>query len=412
MKRQLTDTAVRNATHKPDGKAYKLTDGGGMYLFVGRSAKSWRYNYSFGGKRNTYTIGTYPEISLKEARRLHEEARERLAHGIDPNIHKLVMKAAQGKADDCFEVVAREWFVKFSEGKGWSDDYKHRVIHGLEKDVFPWLGKRRMVDIEPPEVLQVLRKIDSRKVGETRDRAKQLISRVFCYAVAHGKAQRDPVADLRGAFPTRQVKHFAAVTEPKEAGELMRAIYGYDGDFVTCCALRLLPLVFTRPGELRKASWAEFDLDAARWNIPAERMKKRRPHSVPLSRQAVAILRDLYPLTGHRPYIFPGVRSPRSSCMSENTVNAALRKLGYSSEEMTGHGFRSMASSLLHELGFDSRVIETQLAHKDSNEIRGIYNRSEYWGDRVAMMQAWADYLDGLRNGAQILPFRKADSRA
>lgn len=404
MKRSLTDTACRNAKPTEDGKPKKYTDGGGLYLLVSSTGKYWRYNYRFNGKRKTLAIGLYPDISLKDARGLHEDARQLLAKGVDPSNHKRVEKITHAaREENTFEAVALEWYGRFSVN--WSDTHKERVISRFRDDVFPWIGKRPIAEIDPPEILLLLRRIESRGALYTAHKVKQFCGQVFRYAVSTGRAVRDPTPDLKGALPPTQSESFATITDPVQVGELMRAMHGYSGDFVTCCALKLLPLVFVRPGNLRAAEWSEFNLDAGVWEIPADKMKGRRPHRIPLAPQAVAILQDLYPLTGRWRYVFPGIRSKQRP-MSENTVNAALRRLGYTTDDMTGHGFRHMASTLLHEMGFDSRVVETQLAHRDGNEVRGIYNRAEYWGDRVAMMQAWADYLDSLRMGAAIIPIK------
>ncbi|OQX04485.1 MAG: integrase [Thiothrix lacustris] len=411
MKRSLTDTACRNAKPTPEGKPQKHTDGGGLYLLVSATAKYWRYDYRFNTKRKTLAIGVYPDISLKDARCLHEDARQLLAKDIDPSTHKQVEKITHAaRAGDSFETVALEWYGRFSVN--WSETHKDRILSRFKDDVFPWIGKRSIGEITPPELLVLLRRIESRGATYTAHKVKQFCGQVFRYAVATGRAIRDPTPDLKGALPPTKSKNFATIIDPPQVGELMRAIYGYSGDFVTCCALRLLPLVFVRPGNLRAAEWSEFDLVAGVWEIPAGKMKGRRIHRVPLSRQAVTILQDLYPLTGRWRYVFPSIRNPRDRCMSENTINASLRRMGYTSDDMTGHGFRSMASTLLHELGFDSRVIEVQLAHQDSNEVRGIYNRSEYWKERTALVQRWADYLDTLREGAQVIPFKTAAKQA
>jgi integrase len=291
-----------------------------------------------------------------------------------------------------------------------------RILKRLEKDLFPWLGKRPIVEIKAPELLAVLRRIESRGAQETAHRAMQNCGQVFRYAVATGRAEHDPTGALRGALPAPKEKHHASIIEPKRIGELLRAIDAYEGFFATKCALRLAPLVFVRPGELRKAQWREFDLDKSEWRIPAERMKMREQHIVPLSRQAAAILRDLEPLTNRaipsKPdapcYVFPGGRS-RERPMSENAILAALRRMGYAKDEMTGHGFRSMASTLLHEQGWNHQVIERQLAHAERNAVSAAYNFAEHLPERRKMMQAWADYLDGLKASAEVIPiFKKA----
>jgi len=290
--------------------------------------------------------------------------------------------------------VAREWFERYS--KKWAASHGDRIIRRLERDIFPWIGHRPVGEISAPDLLMVLRRIENRGAIETSHRALQNCSRVFRYSVATGRAERDPSGDLRGALTPVREKHHASITEPKGVGELMRAIEGYQGSVITKCALRLAPLVFVRPGELRRAEWEEFDLEGGEWRIPASRMKAREKHIVPLSRQAVAILRELHAATGDNRFLFPGARTNGRS-MSENTVNAALRRLGYSREEMTGHGFRSMASTLLNEQGWNRDAIERQLAHGERNSVRAAYNFAEHLPERRRMMQAWADYLDQLR---------------
>ncbi len=299
------------------------------------------------------------------------------------------------------EAVAREWHAKYA--RLWVPSHAEKIIMRLERDVFPWLGARSVGEVTAPEVLAVLRRIESRGAIDIAHRVHQNIGRIFHYAIATGRAERNPATDIRGALPPAKEKHHAAITEPKAVGELLRAIDGYQGSFVTQCALRLAPLLFVRPGELRKAEWSEIDLEAAEWHIPAERMKMRAVHIVPLSRQALAVLHELRPLTSSGHYVFPGLRTPTRP-MSENTVNAALRRLGYGKDEMTGHGFQSMASTLLNEQGWHRDAIERQLAHGERDAVRAAYNYAEHLPERRRMMQAWADYLDGLKNGAEVVP--------
>lgn len=408
----LTDTAIRRA--KPQAKAVKLFDGGGLYLEVNPAGgKWWRWKYRFGGKENRLSLGVYPDVSLKAAREKRDTARQQLAAGIDPGQARRAEKLAQAGAES-FEAIAREWHAKFSPG--WVASHGDRILKRLEKNLFPWIGKRLIAEIKAPELLAVLRRIESRGALETAHRAMQNCGQVFRYAVATGRAERDPTGDLRGALPAPKEKHHASIIEPKRIGELLRAIDTYEGFFATKCALRLAPLVFVRPGELRKAQWREFDLDKGEWRIPAERMKMREQHIVPLSRQATAILRELEPLTNKaipsKPdapcYVFPGGRS-RERPMSENAILAALRRMGYAKDEMTGHGFRSMASTLLHEQGWNHQVIERQLAHAERNAVSAAYNFAEHLPERRKMMQAWADYLDGLKASAEVIPiFKKA----
>lgn len=389
----LTDTAIRNA--KPADKPVKMFDEGGLFLLLSTTGgKWWRFKYRFGGKEKLLSLGTYPEVSLKEARERRDIARKQIAADVDPGEHRKAHKAAkQGRAANSFEVVAREWFAKYSPN--WVASHSSKIIRRLEKDIFPWLGGRPIAEIAAPELLNALRRIESRGALETAHRALQNCGQVFRYAVATGRAERDPSGDLRGALPPTRQKHHASITDPKAIGGLLRAIEGYQGSFVTKCALCLAPLFFVRPGELRKAEWSEFNFETAEWRIPASRMKMREQHIVPLSRQALTTLRDLQPLTGSGRYVFPGART-NGRPMSENTVNAALRRLNYSSDQMTGHGFRSMASTLLNEQGWNRDAIERQLAHAERDNVRAAYNYAEHLAERKRMMQSWADYLESL----------------
>ena len=402
----LTATSIKNA--RTVDKPLKLFDGGGLYLLVNpNGARWWRFKYRYLGKEKLLSFGTYPDVSLKDARDRRDEARKQLAADIDPGEHRKAMKSTLAvRSENSFEIVAREWFAKYSPI--WAAGHSDKIIRRLERDIFPWLGGRPIAELTAPELLAALRRIESRGAIETAHRAQQNCSQVFRYAVATGRAERDPTADLRGALTSVKERHHASITDPMRVGELMRAIDGYRGSLVTKCALRLAPLVFVRPGELRKAEWIEFDLDGAEWRIPAARMKAREQHIVPLAKQAVAILRELHGLTGEKQHVFPGVRT-NGRAMSENTVNAALRRLGYAKDEMTGHGFRSMASTLLNEQGWHRDAIERQLAHAERNNVRAAYNFAEHLPERRKMMQAWADYLDKLALGAKVLPgrFRK-----
>ncbi len=406
----LNDRVLRS--FKPKERVYRHADGGGLYVEVTPAGGLWwRWKYRFGGKEKRLSFGVYPDTSLKAARQQREAARQKLAAGIDPGEARKAGKLAQAGAES-FEAIAREWHAKFTPT--WEASGADRIIRRFERDVFPWLGKRPIAELRAPELLAVLRRIESRGIQETAHRVKQNCGQVFRYAVATGRAERDPTGDLRGALPPTKSKHHASIVEPKGVGQLLRAIDGYEGHFVTKCALRLAPLVFVRPGELRKAEWSEIDLDKAEWRIPAKRMKMREQHIVPLSRQAVAILRELEPLTNRgidaKPdaprYLFPGARS-RERPMSENAVLAALRRMGYTKEEMTGHGFRSVASTLLHEQGWNHQAIERQLAHAERNAVSAAYNFAEHLPERRRMMQAWADYLDGLKAGAKVIPLFK-----
>ena len=397
----LTDVLIRNS--KPKDKAFKLSDGGGLYLLLNlNGSRWWRFDYRFDGKRKTLSMGVYPETSLREARERRDEAKKKIESGIDPS-HARKAKKESDSGADTFETIAREWFEKFSPT--WSPSHGDRIIRRLERDIFPWLGKRSIKDIKAPELLAVLRRIEARGAVETAHRASQNCGQVFRYAVATGRTEGDPSGDLRGAIPPTTTKHHASITDPKEIGGLLRAIDSYEGGLVVRCALKLAPLVFVRPGELRRAEWSEIDFEKMEWRIPAEKMKMREQHIVPLSRQALGILRELQPLTGEGKYLFP---SPRSwdRPMSENAVLAALRRMGYSGDQMTGHGFRSMASTILNEQGWNRDAIERQLAHAERDEIRAAYNYAQHLPERRKMMQAWADYLDELRTDGQILPFK------
>ncbi|MDA8349014.1 MAG: tyrosine-type recombinase/integrase [Pseudomonadota bacterium] len=391
----ITHVAIVNA--KPREKPYRLFDGRGLYLEVSPSGgRWWRFKYRFNGKEKRLSLGVYPDVSLKEAREHLDDVRRKLKDGIDP-AEERKSKGATSEAPppgDTFETVAREWFAKHSPA--WAPGHGDKIIRRLELNIFPWLGAKPIPDIKPLELLGVVQRIEQRGANETAHRALQNCGRVFRYAVATGRAERDITRDLLGALAPVVERHHASIVEPKAVGALLRAIDGYDGSLVVRCALRLAPLVFVRPGELRMAEWDEFNLEEGEWRIPATRMKMRTPHFVPLSSQAVEILRELRPLTGDKRFVFPGERS-RDRPMSNNTVNAALRRLGYSSDQMTGHGFRSMASTLLNEQGWHPDAIERQLAHQEPNEIRAAYNYAKHLPERRKMMQAWADYLYRLR---------------
>lgn len=402
----LTNTAIINA--KPADKLFRIHDEKGLYLeVVPAGGKWWRFKYRFNGKENRMSLGTYPDTTLKEAREKRDNARKQLSNGIDPNEHRKAAKASRAnEGDNGFEVIAREWFEK--RCIGWVSSYSDKVIRSLERDLFPWLGKRPVADVSAPELLKIMRRIEGRGAVETAHRAMQKCSQVFRYAIATGRATHDPTTGLRGALPPSKVKHHASITDPKAVGALLRAIKGYDGTLITKCALQLAPLTIVRPGELRKAEWSEFNLVGAEWRIPAERMKMREQHIVPLSTQALSVLRELQPLTGNGKFVFPGART-NGRPMSENTVNGALRRLGYSKDEMTGHGFRSMASTLLNEQGWNRDAIERQLAHAERDTVRAAYNYAEHLPERRNMMQSWANYLDELEQDAQVFngPFNK-----
>lgn len=403
----LTDLKVRNA--KPsEEKTRKLADGGGLSLWVQpNGSKLWRFRYSFGGKEQSLSIGAYPGVTLARARELADEARKTLARGERPlspkQATKAVEAARQFAAEGTFEYVAREWHKRKLAAVR-SPGHAARVLRRFEVDVFPWLGSRPVGEIKAPELLEVLRRIESRGAVETAHRALASCGQVFRYAIATGRAERDISSDLRDALTTVTAGHFATITDPKAIGALLRAIEDYRGSFVTKCALRLAPLVFVRPGELRQAEWSEIEFDRAEWRIRAERMKVPRPHLVPLSTQALAVLRELHPLTGSGKYVFPSARTDTRP-MSDNAVLSALRRMGYEKTEMTGHGFRSMASTLLNEQGWNPDAIERQLAHDERDSVRAAYNFAEHLPERRRMMQSWADYLDQLKRGADVIEF-------
>jgi integrase len=396
----LTDTVIRNT--KPREKPYKLADAGGLYMLVNPNGSHWwRLKYRVEGREKLISLGVYPDVTLKDARERRDAARRLIANGIDPGAKRKAEKSAHA---DTFEAVAHEWFAKFSTD--WAPTHADKVLRRLELYVFPWLGARAIRGITAPDVLTCLRRVEARGTLETAHRTHQHCGQVFRYAVATGRAERDPCADLRGALPPATKQHLAGITDVPRVAELLRAIDGYAGTVIARSALRLAPLVFVRPGELRGAEWSEFDLDRAEWRIPKERMKARVQHIVPLSRQVIALLKELQPLTGSGRYLFPSVRSYQRP-MSNNTLNAALRRMGYTTDDMTAHGFRSMASTLLNEQGWSRDAIERQLAHGERDEVRAAYNYAEYLPERRKMMQAWSDYLDGLRAGANVVPIKR-----
>lgn len=401
----LTDRAVRAA--KPETKPRRLWDGGGLYLEVSPAGgKLWRWKYRFGGKEKRLALGCYPDVTLAQAREKRDEARKLLAQGVDPGAAKKAEKAAEAGADS-FEAVAREWYEK--QTTRWKPSHAKTVLQRLEAYVFPYLGHRPIAEVTAPEILQILRRIEDRPAVETAHRMRSVCSQVFRYAIATGRAERDPAADLRGALAPVVSSHHAAILEPKALGELLRAIDGYEGQPTTAWALRLAPLVFVRPGELRHAEWEEMDLDGATWTIPAAKMKaSEHDHIVPLSRQAVAILREAEALTGRGRYVFPGTRTAQRP-ISSMTLAAALRRLGYDGKTVSVHGFRATARTLLDEvLHYRPDWIEHQLAHKVRDPNGRAYNRTAFLAERREMMQRWADYLDELKaDGAKVVPLRK-----
>jgi integrase len=387
---QLSDTRIRNA--KPKDKSYKLFDERGLYLIIDTTGRRhWRLRYYFRGKEKLISLGPYPYVSLKRAREKREEARTLIVEGIDPAAKRKAEKFAEQGVT--FEAVADEWLTL--QTKNLKPDTLSMLRARVRMYLNPYIGSQPIGQITAPELLAALRRTEARGKNETAHRSRAIAGRIFRYAIATGRAERDIAADLKDALAPVKSNGFAAITDPVRAG--MRAIQGYVGHPVTALALRLAPLVFVRPGELRGAEWAEFDLVNAEWRIPGARMKMGEQHIVPLSKQALEIMNELKPLTGNSKYVFPSLLS-RHRPMSENTINAALRRLGYSSEEHTGHGFRSMASTLLNEQGFAPDIIELQLAHTERNKVRAAYNRAQRLGERRKMMQAWADYLDELRD--------------
>jgi integrase len=401
----LTDTAIRTA--KPTAKPQRLFDGGGLYLEVSPAGgKLWRLKYRHGGKEKRLALGAYPDTGLRDARDKRDAARKLLAAGVDPGEQRKAAKAAgDERAANSFEVVAREWHAK--QSATWVELHASRIMLRMENDVFPWLGSRPIADVTAKEVLATVNRIVDRGAVESAHRVLQNCGQVLRYAIATGRAERNPAADLRGALPPVKQSHLAAIIEPNAIGGLLRAMDAYNGSLVTKCALRLAPLVFVRPGELRQAEWAEFDLDAAQWNIPAAKMKMREPHLVPLAPQAVAILRELHALTGRGRYVFPSARSPQRP-MSNNAVLSALRRMGYATDEMSGHGFRAMARTVLDEvLHFRPDYIEHQLAHAVKDPNGRAYNRTAHLPERRKMMAAWADYLDTLKVGGNVVPMTR-----
>ena len=401
----ISDTAIKAAKPRID-KAYKLPDEKGMYVYIHTNgSKYFRLDYRFDGKRKTLALGVYPETTLKEAREKREIARKQIADGIDPSENKKAVKESKAEsASNSFEIVAREWGAK--KVNDW-DDKNNRSKRMLERNVFPWLGNKPITDILPKDILACLRRVEDRGTIETAHRTLQICGQVFRYAVATSRVDRDITPDLRGALPPAKGEHFAAITEPKQAAELLRAIDSYQGSLSAISALKLAPMVFVRPGELRAAEWKHIDFDAREWRYFVTKTKTE--HIVPLSTQAIAILLELHPLTGHGRFIFASERTPRGDrCMSENTLNAALKRLGYGKDVMTAHGFRAMARTILDEvLGFRPDFIEHQLAHAVRDANGRAYNRTSHLAERHKMMQSWSDYLDNLKNGAQVIELKK-----
>lgn len=396
---KLTAITVKQA--KPKEKDYKIFDGGGLFLLVRKDgSKYWRQKYRYAGKEKQLAIGVYPDVSLKEARERHANARRQLRDNIDPSAAKQAQKLSQVEASaNSFEAIGIEWYQKTQHE--WSDNHKTKVEWMLTKNLYPWIGKRPISEITPPELLKTLRRIESRGALETAKRTKQVAGKVFRYAIATGRAERDPSQDLKDALAKPIKKHLAAITEPKKVGTLLLALDGYEGTLPVKTALKLAPILFVRPGELRHAEWSEIDLEAGQWIIPSNKMKTKAEHLVPLCQQAIEALSDLYPLTGHGQYVFPSARSPKRP-MSNNAVLAAMRRMGIDKEEMSGHGFRAMARTILdQDLKFRADIIEHQLAHAVKDPNGRAYNRTSFIKERTEMMQKWADYLDSLREEAR-----------
>ena len=392
----LSEAKIRAS--RPKERAYKVFDERGLFMLVTPTGgRLWRFRYRMGGLERLLSLGAYPDVPLKRAREKREDARKLVADGIDPSAKRQAERATQVET---FEAIAKEWLEL--QRKSLAAETMDILGTRLKSFLYPYIGTRPIASITAQELLAALRRIEARGKHETAHRVRSLAGRVFRYAVATGRAQHDVAADLKDALAPVKSRNFASVTEPVQVGELLRAIDGYSGQPITALALKLAPLVFVRPGELRGAEWSEFDLKGAEWRIPEARMKMGEQHIVPLSRQAVAILRELHILTGSGRYVFPSLLSAARP-ISDNTINAALRRLGYGSDEQTGHGFRSMASTLLNEQGFAPDVIELQLAHVERNKVRAAYNRAQRLDERRKMMQAWADYLDGLKPSAGIV---------
>ncbi len=394
----LTDTLIRSA--RPKSKPYKLSDGKSLYLLVNRTGKYFRFDYRYAGKRKTMALGVYPLVSLVEARKMHAEARRYLQSNQDPAQFRARIKQHQtGQSANSFETLAHEWFS--SNKHTWTRGHATTIMRRLELNIFPWHGSQAIESITPPELLATLRRIESRGATETAHRVNQICGQVFRYAIATGRAERDPCADLRGSLRPTESKSLATITDPVQIGALLRAIDGYQGQALTRLALKFAPLVIVRPGELRHAEWNEIDTNRDQWKIPADKMKRGNPHIVPLSRQSHAILREISPISGHGKFVFPSLRTPVRP-MSNNTILAALRRIGYTKEEMTGHGFRSMAEHLLHEQEWPAHIIELQLARGKKKPGQKAQSYAQHLPERFKMMQAWANYLDTLKQDKPI----------
>ncbi len=388
---KLNDKQIRILKH--GSKPRKVFDGEGLYLLITKIGKLWRYKYRFNKKEKVLALGAYPAVSLLEARKKHQEARKQLHDGLDPGHLKKIQKHTEHlESQNTFEQLAWEWF----DIRQWSDGHRVKQKGRLNNDIIPYLGNRPIKKITAGEILIVCRRLESRGVIDGAHRVRSIISQIFNFAIAKGNADRDPARDLRSALNPYKRKHMPAITEPEEVGKLLRAIDGFSGNEIIKAALKLTPLVFVRPGELRHVEKHEINLEKALWRIPAEKMKMKRLHLVPLSKQAIKIIEGVWDLNHGSFYLFPGIKDKKKP-MGATAVNKALRELGYSKQEMTGHGFRSTASTLLHEMGWNTDHIEMQLSHKDKRSMRGVYNHAKYLSQRIEMMQFWADYLDQLK---------------
>ena len=392
----LSDTAIKNA--KPLEKPYKMPDERGMYVLVNpNGSKYFRLDYRFNKQRKTLALGVYPDTGLKQARDKRDTAKKQIADGIDPSITRKIEKA--GSTENTLKAVAIEFME--ANRKRWSVSHFNHIEQCFERDIFPWLGNRPLKDLTAVEVLTTLRRIVDRGALETAARTKQFLGQAIRYGIATGRTERDVTADLRGALPSPVKGHFPAITEPKPLAQLLRDIDGYAGNFVVRTALQLQPLIFARPANIAAAEWDEFDLEAAEWRIAGDKMKMKEAHIVPLSTQAVALLRDLYPLTGSSRYVFASTQGKKGNepHISRESIGAAIRRMGYQGQH-TAHGFRTTASTLLHEQGFHSDMIERQLAHAERNRVKAAYNRAQHLPERRQMMQSWADYLDIIKGSS------------
>ena len=404
---RFTDIQIRNLKPSVAGKLFKKAVGNGLFIVIkADGSKHWHFRYRFDGKENTLSMGRYPSVGLSHARDEAVKAQKLIVQGINPsNAKKQAKEARYGKQANSFELMAREWAASYFMNK--STSHKEKTLRRLEVYIFPWIGNKPISEITAPDVLHAVKRPQSQNKLETAHRALQATGQIFRYAVQHGKAIRDVTVDLRGALPSPKVKHMASLTEPKDVAELLRAIDGFQGTFTVESALRLAPLVFTRPSELRRAKWADIDLAAAEWRYLVSKTKTE--HIVPLSTQAIKILTEIQPLSGHGEFVFMGGHDPKKP-MSEAAINASLKRMGYDTQtQITGHGFRAMARTILHErLNIDPAIIEHQLAHAVPDNLGGAYNRTKFIAQRKAMMQQWADYLDELKAETKVVPIKKA----